>query len=237
MLSQPRLLVVPPERFAVEAAAQIVTTIGMAVAARGECGIALAGGHTPEPVYRRLAASPLVRAVPWESLRIYFGDERAVPPDDPASNFHMAREALLDHVAVGADAVYRMRADAVDRDAAARDYSGVLPEQLDVLLLGLGADGHTASLFPGSPALGERLHRVVAVTGPVVPRHRLTITPPVIASARDVIVLVAGAEKAAIAAQVLGDVVDIDRWPAQLARRGTWILDTAAAGALPQQGR
>ncbi len=236
MVHHPRLMVVAPDRYAADAAAHLATTIGMAVAARGACAIALAGGHTPEPVYRRLAADPLVRAVPWEALSVYFGDERAVPPDDPASNFRMAREALLGRVPLAADAVHRMAADAPERDAAARDYAALLPDPLDVLLLGIGPDGHTASLFPGSSALGERRHRVVAVTGPFEPRHRLTITPPVIAAARQVIVLASGDDKAGIVASALGEVVDIDRWPVQLARTGTWILDTAAASRLPQQG-
>jgi 6-phosphogluconolactonase len=233
-VSEPQLLIHPPERFAGEAAAHLATTIGMAVAARGECSLALAGGRTPEPVYEHLAAEPLVRAVPWESVRIFFGDERAVAPDDPASNYAMVKRTLLDHVTPGA--VHRMEADRTDRDAAARDYSQLLPDQLDVLLLGVGTDGHTASLFPGSDALQERLRRVVPVTGPFVPHHRLTITPPVITAARQVLVLVAGPGKAAVVSDVLGPELDIARWPAQLAGSGTWILDTAAASGLPQQG-
>jgi 6-phosphogluconolactonase len=167
---------------------------------------------------------------------VFFGDERAVPRDDPDSNFGMACRSLLDHVSIRGDRVHRMEADCPDRAVAAEEYDRLLPPRLDILLLGVGPDGHTASLFPGSPALLETDRRVVAVPGPPPPIQpqvaRMTITPPVIGAARNVAVLVSGIAKAALLARILEGPSDPITLPAQFARRGTWILDRAAAGQL-----
>src|SRR5262249_27307315 len=125
-----------------------------------------------------------------------------------------------------------MEADDPDREAAAARYAALLPERLDVLVLGMGPDGHTASLFPGSPALLERTKRVVPARGPVPPHERLTITPPVIEAARQVAVLAAGAAKAALVARVLRGPWRPEELPAQPARAGTWLLDRAAAAEI-----
>jgi 6-phosphogluconolactonase len=152
----------------------------------------------------------------------------------------MARRTLLDHVPVPGDRVHRMAADRADLAAAAEDYAGLLPSSLDILLLGLGPDGHTASLFPGSPALLETGRLVVAVAPPPPPIEpqvrRLTITPPVIDAARNVAVLVTGQDKAAVLARVLDGPPDPAALPAQFARRGTWIVDRAAARQLHRRG-
>ena len=215
------------------AADWIATTISDAVRERASCALALSGGSTPRPVYERLAAPPLAARIPWESVEIFFGDERAVPPADPGSNYGMARAALLDRVGVPAAQVHRMEADRSDREAAARDYARRLPKRLDLLLLGMGADGHTASLYPRSPRLDER-RLVVPATGPTPPRERLTITPPVIAAARQVAVLVAGPDKAATLAQVLRGPFRPRDLPVQLALGGVWFVDKDAAS--PQAG-
>jgi 6-phosphogluconolactonase len=188
--------------------------------------VSLAGGSTPRPAYELLAAEPGVR---WERVTVYFGDERAVAPDDARSNYRMAREALLDRLAT-APRVYRMEGETADLEAAARRYEQDLPDRLDVLVLGMGADGHTASLFPGSPALRERRRRVVPVEAPADPPRRLTITPPVIAAARQVIVIVSGGDKADAVARALEGDLNEDAVPAALAREGLWLLDRAAAG-------
>jgi 6-phosphogluconolactonase len=217
------------DELARRAAAWMAEEVTQAVARRRGCSLALSGGSTPRPAYERLAAQP---AVPWEAVEIYFGDERAVPPSDPASNYRMAREALLDRVGLPEGRVHRMEADDRDLEAAAARYAALLPDRLDVLVLGMGPDGHTASLFPHSPALRETEKRVVPATSPVPPLHRLTITPPVIAAARRVAVITAGASKAPVVAEVLRGPWRPEARPAQLAREGTWIIDRAAAAGL-----
>jgi 6-phosphogluconolactonase len=229
----PERLVIEERPALVQAAAEwIAAAVDDAIRERGRCALALSGGATPRPVYARLALPPLAAGITWESVEIFFGDERAVAPTDPASNYGMARAALLDRVSVLPAQVHRMEADRADREAAARDYERVLPERLDVLLLGMGPDGHTASLFPRSPGLHERRRRVVPATGPTPPRQRLTITPPVIAAARRVAVLVAGAEKAGVLTRVLRGPARPRDLPAQLALGGVWFVDRDAAAQL-----
>lgn len=229
---KPRLIVVERAALPARAAGWLADAARRAVAARGACRLALSGGETPEPVYRALAAMP-EGAVPWEATDIFFGDERAVPPDDPQSNFRMAREALLSRVAVAPARIHRVPAERGDLDVAAAEYARLLVPPLDILLLGIGGDGHTASLFPGSPLLGER-RRLVAVVrdAPKPPPTRLTITPPVLAAARDVLVLASGPAKAAIVARAALGPADPQALPIQLALEGTWMLDTEAAADL-----
>jgi 6-phosphogluconolactonase len=226
-------VVVPDARaLARRAAERIVESVRGAVAARGAAAVALAGGETPRPVYETLAGSALADAMPWSAVDWYFGDERAVPPDDPRSNDRMVRAALFASRPELLDRLHRMPADAADASSAAAEYGRLLPDPLDLVLLGMGEDGHTASLFPGSPALDEREARVVPTTGSKAPFQRMTITPPVIEAARDVLVLVAGAAKAPALARVLGGTLDVKALPVQLALRGTWVVDAAAARLL-----
>jgi len=214
------------------AAELIAKKIHSAVEARGRCSIALSGGSTPGPVYEELGNSDLAEFIPWSQLQIFFADERAVPLDHPDSNYRLVKDTLLRSHPEALGQMFRMPADAPDRDQAAKRYARRLPESLDVLVLGLGPDGHTASLFPGSPALDETEQRVVSVTAPKPPPERMTITPVVIRKARAIIMIAAGAEKAAAVARALNGVEDPKTTPGQLARRGTWILDQAAAGPL-----
>jgi 6-phosphogluconolactonase len=232
-LSTPGRIVVREPGALVEAAADwIAAAIEDAVRERGRCAVAVAGGSTPRPVYERLAREPYRSRLPWQAVDLFFGDERAVPPDDPASNYRMVSLALLERLPTGPGRVHRMEGERADADAAARDYERLLPETLDLLLLGTGPDGHTASLFPGSPALDEQQRRVVAVTGTKPPPRRLTVTPPVIRSARRIAVLAIGAEKAAVVARALqGPLLPYDL-PVQLALRGVWFLDREAAALL-----
>ena len=217
----------------VDAAARwIAAAVEEDIRDRGRCAVALAGGATPRPVYERLAQPPLGARIAWSNVDIYFGDERAVPPADPDSNYAMAMAALIGRVPVPAAQIHRMEAERPDLDAAALDYERALPARLDLLLLGMGADAHTASLFPGSPALDERGRRVVPATGPTPPRSRLTITPPVIAAARRVAVLVAGAGKAAAVARALHGPTRPSEAPVQLALGGVWFVDREAAAQL-----
>jgi 6-phosphogluconolactonase len=218
-----------PAELARAAAEWLGLEVTRAITERGSCSLALAGGRTPEPVYRALAAES---SIDWTKVEVFFGDERAVPPDHPESNYRMVRLVLLSRVAIPADQIHRMEAERSDREAAAREYERSLPPRLDVLLLGMGADGHTASLFPGSAALDERHRLVLPVTGAKAPAERLTITPPVIEAARKVAVIAAGEDKAAMVARAIEGPVAPKAIPVQLARRGTWFLDRAAAARL-----
>ncbi len=191
--------------------------------------IALAGGRTPRRSYELLARD--VR-VPWTRLVVWPGDERAVAPDAPESNARLLRETLVLPGALPASALHAAFASAprseAEVQAAADACDRALPARFDLVLLGLGADGHVASLFPHAPALSERRRRCVAVRAPVEPSARLTITPPLLESAGVLLVLAAGAEKAAAVARALEGPPDPDGCPAQLARHGTWLLDVAA---------
>ena len=189
----------------------------------------LAGGRTPEPVYRDLS---LASSIDWTRVDVFFGDERAVPPDHPESNYLMVHRVLLSRVPVPAGQVHRMQAERSDREAAAREYERLLPPRLDILVLGMGSDGHTASLFPGSAALDERQRLVVPVIGAKAPVERLTITPLVIEAARRVAVMATGEDKAAMVTRAIEGPLALKEVPAQLARRGSWFLDDAAAGRL-----
>jgi len=231
-IAPPRLVVEETGRLADAVAEWLATAMMDDLRERGRCAVALAGGHTPRPVYERLAAAPWSSRVDWRSVDVFFGDERAVPPDDPASNYLMAATALLGRVPIPAGRVHRLEAERPDRDVAAREYERVLPDRLDVLLLGMGADGHTASLFPGSAALDERVRRVLPVTGPARPAERLTITPPVIAAARRVAVMAGGMDKAGAVARALRGPMRPHELPVQLALGGVWFLDPAAGAQL-----
>ncbi|HEV8247013.1 MAG TPA: 6-phosphogluconolactonase [Polyangiaceae bacterium] len=206
--------------------AQLIREVGQR---RPTVSLALAGGGTPRAMHEKLV---LQTEMPWQKLSIFFGDERSVPPDSPDSNYRMARESLLDHIALTDGQIHRMRAEAPDRDASARAYEAELPSTLDLLILGIGEDGHTASLFPGAAAMGEQERRVLPVVGPKPPPHRLTITPPVIAAAERVVVLASGAGKAGPVQRALEGDWDPLQTPAQLAREALWIVDSAAAAQL-----
>ena len=190
------------------------------IAARRPRTVALAGGHTPEGIYRELARQPL----PWEEMDFYFGDERCVPPDDPESNYRMARETLP------RARLHRMEGERPDPEAAAADYARILPDALDLIILGVGEDGHTESLFPGRPVGPGKV--MVVRDAPKPPPTRLSVTPMVIRAARERLVVATGADKAEAVRAALTGPVDPLRLPAQHARDGTWLLDRAAAKLL-----
>jgi 6-phosphogluconolactonase len=224
------LIVVPtPSELARLAAEWLELEMTRAIAGRGACALCLAGGRTPEPVYRELASAS---SIDWTRVDVFFGDERAVPPDHPDSNYLVVHRVLLSRVPVPAGQVHRMEAERSDREAAAREYERSLPPRLDILVLGMGQDGHTASLFPGSAALDERQRLVMPVVGAKPPAERMTITPPVIEAARRVAVIATGGDKAAMVARAIEGPLAPKDVPVQLARRGTWFLDQAAAGRL-----
>ena len=196
--------------------------------ARDRVSLALSGGSTPAPVYTALA-----RLVPdWTAVELFFCDERCVPPDHGDSSHRLVCESLLERIPGTAPRMHRMQGELADRDSAARDYEALLPAELDLLILGVGEDGHTASLFPGHVALEETVRRVLHVVGPKPPPDRLTLTPPALRAARRSVVLACGAGKAEVVGRALEGPLDFSALPVQLVRDGAWILDTAAAAAL-----
>ncbi len=240
------------EALSAAAAGDFTELAGEATARRGGFTVALAGGSTPGRLYQLLGDPPYRDRVAWDRVEWFWGDERAVPPDHPDSNYGMAAAALLDKLDLPPERIHRIRAERADREAAARDYQveiarafGVTPEGalpvFDLVLLGLGADGHTASLFPGTAALRERRRWVVSHLVPPLDTERITLTPPVLNRAREIRFLVAGADKAAALRAVVRGPRDPERLPAQAIRpeggRLVWLVDRAAARDLDLPSR
>ena len=226
-----------PQELAEAAARAFVDGAAGAIAERGRFAVALAGGSTPKATYEVLARDHS-QDVDWPNVHAFFGDERTVPPDHEDSNYRMAREALLDHVPVGS--VHRMRGE-LPPDEAAASYERELGQffggeaVLDLVMLGIGPDGHTASLFPGTAALGVTDRLAVANPVPKLGTTRLTLTVPVLNAAREVRFLVAGAGKAGALAEILEGDADPREYPAKLVRPPggpIWMVDHAAASAL-----
>ncbi|MGA8143893.1 MAG: 6-phosphogluconolactonase [Candidatus Acidiferrales bacterium] len=212
-----------------------------AVAKRGRFSVALAGGHTPAKLYS-LWSEKYKTETPWDRVHLFFSDERFVPEDDLLSNFRMARETLIAQVPIPAANVHRMLTNFPSAEKAAEAYEvelrrffteAALPA-FDVQLLGLGIEGHTASLFPGSPALEDDQHWVAAVTVPAEPPQRLTLTPAVLNQGRNTFFLVAGENKREILAALRSEPESApSQYPAGRIRpagRVLWYLDQAAAG-------
>ncbi len=228
-------IVVYPDaaRLARAAAEHFVTLAREAIAARGQFVAALSGGSTPRAAYALLATDEFAGGVDWARAHLLWGDERCVPPDHPDSNYRMARQALLDKISILPENIHRMQGE-LPPDQAAALYQAELETVLgvagrfDLILLGMGADGHTASLFPGTTALQERERAVAAVYVERLPAWRLTLTLPVLNAARHVLFLVSGAEKAPTLARVHAG----EPLPAGQVRphQGelTWLVDRAA---------
>jgi 6-phosphogluconolactonase len=233
----------------VQAAEEKMIRLGAAAAGKnGTFTVALSGGSTPRPLYTRLAAGRFARAIDWSRVHLFWGDERCVPPDDPRSNYRMVRESLLDAVPIPPRNVHRIHGEE-DPEVAAAAYERELrtffgskgaegPPRagFDLVLLGLGGDGHTASLFPGMPAVTERRRWVMAQFMEGLSMWRITLTPPVINAAKEVIFLVSGAEKAPRLRDVLEGPLQPETLPAQMIKPEQggllWLVDDAAAGRL-----
>jgi 6-phosphogluconolactonase len=251
-----RITIVEDEEAVGETAAERVTSvIEQSVADRGSAVVCLTGGRTPRRLYELLAdgGRPWRQRVDWTRVHLFWGDERRVPPDHPDSNFGMARRALLDHVPIPDTQVHRMRGEIPDARHAADEYEATLREgfllagrsdqTFDLMLLGLGEDGHIASIFPGSPLLhgdvgagfsrlrGDR--RVTAIFAAHVHAWRITLTPRALLDARTMLMMVSGSSKAVAVGAALELPEDIPRWPVQLLRvagdRVEWIVDRPAA--------
>ena len=220
-----------------------------AIVERGRFTFAFSGGNTPRPVYARLASAGYIDRIDWSKVQVFFGDERCVPPDDPLSNYQMARTALCDHVPIPAANVHRIHGEDPPEQAAA-EYADVLgrifggdaktggspPDGFDLVLLGMGDNGHTASLFPGLAVVTESVRWVMAPYVEVVGMWRVTLTPVIFNAAHHVAFLVAGADKAEMLPKVLEGPYQPVVLPAQIIKpthgQLRWLVDAAAAAHL-----
>jgi len=217
------------------AAADRVLAAFARVPAERRFRLALSGGTTPEGLYALLASPGWRERLDPERIEIFFADERAVSPDHPDSNYGRARELLLAPLGIPADHVHRMRGEADDLEQAALEYESALNRPLDLVILGIGPDGHTASIFPRHAAASERGRRVVAVhDSPKPPPRRLTLTPRALDEAGQAMVLVTGAAKAHAVAAALAGACDPVQCPACGLRGRDWLLDAGAAAELNQ---
>jgi 6-phosphogluconolactonase len=224
------------------AAAAASSVIRERVRAAGRCSLVLSGGSTPR-TFHRLLASRFRDEVPWQQVHIFWSDERYVPHDDERSNYGMARETLLDHVPCPPENVHPMPTHLADADSAAREHEAELRTwftdgrpRFDLSILGMGDDGHTASLFPNSPSLAETTRLVLAVPGPAVSPLRLTLTLPALNAAANTYFLVQGRNKAAAVSAVLSGNADSSLFPAAAVQPAegtvTWWLDRESAERL-----
>lgn len=241
-MSLPEIKVLPDiPAIALEAAERIVAAAAAAVREGRMFSLSLSGGSTPKALYELLASSHYRSQIDWVHTELFFGDERGVPPDHPDSNYAMAYRALLSKVPIPGDNIYRIRGE-IEATEAAKEYGLMLKEKfgsggVDLALLGLGADGHTASLFPGTPAVREQDHRMVgqlvenSTTGK---SWRITMTAPFLNRSRAVLFMVAGTDKSGAVQQVIEGAREPEKFPAQLIdpalTKITWLLDPAAAG-------
>ncbi len=235
------------ETLSQEAAQYIVRIAQESIAAHRRFTFALSGGSTPKKLYGLLAEEPYRSQIDWTHVDIFWSDERCVPPDDAESNFLMAQQVLLSKIAIPTHQIHRMPADQTDRDAASYAYTIEMQQTIgsegvpsfDLIQLGMGPEGHTASLFPHQPSLHEQQRLVMPVTVPKPPPPRLTFTPRLLNAASHVLFLVTGAEKQDAVKAVLEGEYQPDEYPAQIVQptKGevTWMLDTAAAEKLQRK--
>ena len=239
-----RRLTTPQDLFQA-AAEEVLRTATDAVSQRGRCTIALSGGSTPRNLYTLIAANASP-SLPWDKIFFFWGDERHVPPDDPDSNYRMARESLLSKVPIPSANIFPIPAGNPDASTAAEAYEQALRKffalaaddfpRFDLILLGLGPDGHTASLFPETAALQEQSRLVLANWVEKLKTFRITLTLPVLNAARAVAFLVSGTDKAAVLREVLEGNAPGEKYPSKLVRPSDgkliWFVDRAAASDL-----
>lgn len=238
-----------PQELSRAAAEEFVRLSNEAAKARGVFAVALAGGSTPKMLYSLLASDAYRSRVPWGKVHFFWGDERHVPPDHKDSNFRMTQETMLSRVAVPGANIHRVKSENPDARQAAAEYETELRAffaankllanglpRFDLVLLGMGPDGHTASLFPGTHAVRERERWVAAPWVDKFQTYRITLTPPVINNAACILFFVSGEEKAETLRAVLEGAEESDRYPSQIIRpaSGTlrWLVDRAAARLL-----
>ncbi|GHO73707.1 6-phosphogluconolactonase [Ktedonobacter sp. SOSP1-85] len=228
-----------------QAAARYVIQVAQeAIVSHGRFTFALSGGNTPKALYKLLAAEPYTSQIDWNLVDIFWSDERCVPPESEDSCYRLAMDTMLSKVPIPASQIHRMHAEEKDRDAASQAYTEEMRRvfgtsgtpAFDLILLGMGPEAHTASLFPHQPSLQERERLVMPVSVPKPPPARLTLTPPVLQAPRHVLFLVTGQDKAEAVKEVIEGARNPDEYPAQLVQptQGdvTWLFDTAAASQL-----
>ncbi len=227
-----------------QAAQYVVRIASESIAAHGRFTIALSGGTTPRKLYTLLGSEPYSSQIDWQLVHIFWGDERCVPPDNPDSNYSMAQEVLLSKIPIPALQVHRMPADQPGRDAASQAYTTEMQRTFgthgipgfDLIQLGMGSEGHTASLFPHQASLHEKQRLVMPVSVPKPPPDRLTFTPPLLNAARNILFLVTGSDKAVALQAVLEGEYQPEEYPAQIVRppngEVVWMLDKAVAAKL-----
>jgi 6-phosphogluconolactonase len=246
---------------AADAAERIIAAAKAAIAARGRFTLVLSGGSTPERTYKLLGQDAHGKQIDWSRTWLFFGDERCVPHDDPRSNYHLANESLLKPAGIGADRVVAIPTDSRSPAQSAAEYEAILRKFLDskeakppasggsggefpafdMILLGLGDDGHTASLFPGKPTLDEQVLWVTSSPPGILPPpvDRVTFTFPLINAARQVMFLVSGAAKATIVHEVLDNSPDVHKHPSSGVQPNhgklIWLLDEPAASSLQRK--
>jgi 6-phosphogluconolactonase len=249
----PKITVYPDNESLIKGAADFLADqASLAIALRGRFTLALSGGNTPRPVYARLATPAYRDRIDWSRVQVFFGDERCVPPDDPQSNYLMVKTALLDHVPLPPENIFRIQGEEAPEKAAA-DYTDALqrafggdtvaggppPEGFDLILLGMGDNGHTASLFPGLAAVTETVRWVMALYVEVAGMWRVTLTPVIINAARKAAFLVSGAGKADMLQRVLEGPYQPVVLPSQIIKPAAgelhWLLDAPAAAKLRRE--
>ena len=231
------LLTIAPdeESLAASAAARFCALATDAIRGGRTARICLTGGSTPRQMYQRLATGVSCADLSWPRIHLYWSDERHVPPDHQDSNYRMARESLLAHVTVPESQVHRIKGELPPEEASML-YEEELPDRFDLMLLGVGADAHIASIFPRSPLLTERSRRAAALWAPHLNAYRVTLTPRALLDADHIVLVVAGPSKAEAVAAAIDGAFDLDRYPVHLLReagnRVEWFIDRAAARAL-----
>ncbi|HEX9744488.1 MAG TPA: 6-phosphogluconolactonase [bacterium] len=206
-----------------------------AVEDHGTFRVALSGGGTPKRMYELLVSDEFGGEIQWDAVQIYFADERCVPLDDDESNYRLVKETILNEVSIPENQIHKMYDGEIPLEKIPEIIGREYNNRLDMIVLGMGDDGHTASLFPGSEIFDGYVGKVAVISGPKPPNPRVTITPGVMEEAAELLMIATGAGKAFAVQAALEGILDARQCPAQIARRGIWVLDEGSSGNLAKQ--